>query len=368
MKTKIFTFFFALVASVGTVLASDTQVDGIWYNFNSGNNTASVTFKGSSMGEYDNEYSGSLTIPSSVTYNGKTYSVTSIGKSAFQQCWNLRYITIPNSVTSIGEYAFRDCGLYEIEIPSSITSISNQTFFRCENLTSVTIPNSVTSIGDAAFMNCSDLLYITIPHRVTSIEEDAFWYCTSLISVTIGESVTGIGSRAFDDCTSLTSVTVYSNAVMTSENMKKTFGEQVQEYIIGEGVTSINNSAFDGCSYLVSVTLDKGVANIGDYAFKGCGRLRNFYNKSTTPQLISANVFENAEVKNCKLYVPKASIGLYEEEPYWKDFMKILPLEESSIQNMEYPSNVEQIKIIKEGKVLIKRGDKEYDMTGKEVR
>ena len=80
---KLFTLFLALVASVGIIYASDTQVDGIWYNFNESNKTAIVTFRGISYSDYDNEYSGSVVIPPSVTYNGTTYSVTSIGYQAF---------------------------------------------------------------------------------------------------------------------------------------------------------------------------------------------------------------------------------------------------------------------------------------------
>ena len=49
-----------------------------------------------------------VSIPSSVTIEGSTFSVTSIGNSAFTNC-NLTSIEIPNSVTSIGNWAFTNC-------------------------------------------------------------------------------------------------------------------------------------------------------------------------------------------------------------------------------------------------------------------
>ena len=98
----------------------------IYYNITSSTApyTVAVTYQGTSYSEYKNEYTGSVTIPEKVTYNGKTYSVTSIGDYAFWYCSGLTSITIPNSVTSIGDYAF----------------------YYCSGLTSVTIPNSVTTI------------------------------------------------------------------------------------------------------------------------------------------------------------------------------------------------------------------------------
>ena len=61
----------------------DFEVDGIYYKYN-GDVTVSVTFKGSSHNEYANKYTGDVIIPSSVTYSGTTYSVTSIGTYAFR--------------------------------------------------------------------------------------------------------------------------------------------------------------------------------------------------------------------------------------------------------------------------------------------
>jgi len=104
-----------LMSMVGAkVFAHDFAVantDGvtIYYVYNDGSSgtTVSVSYQGDygDSNEY-NEYSGDIVIPESVTYNGTTYSVTSIGDEAFEDCSGLTSIAIPNSVTSIGGYAF----------------------------------------------------------------------------------------------------------------------------------------------------------------------------------------------------------------------------------------------------------------------
>ena len=94
---KLIVFLFSLILSVvfsTSASAYDVKVDGIYYNLISKGKTAAVT-KG------EEKYSGEVVIPSSITVEGKEYTVTSIWNEAFYGCSGLTAVAIPNSVTSI---------------------------------------------------------------------------------------------------------------------------------------------------------------------------------------------------------------------------------------------------------------------------
>ena len=174
----------------------------LYYIYDDETMTAAVTY---APYKYDSYY-GIITIPSSVIFEGRTYSVRSIGDSVFTQN-DITSITIPNSVTTIGNSAFSGCtSLTSITIPYSVTSIGDDAFEGCTGLTSINIPNSVTSIGKNAFDYCTGLTSINIPNSVTSIGDWAFYGCKGLTSITIPNSVTSIGYEAFARCTGLTDI------------------------------------------------------------------------------------------------------------------------------------------------------------------
>ncbi|MCQ2311253.1 MAG: leucine-rich repeat protein [Paludibacteraceae bacterium] len=262
----------------------DFQKDGIAYYIFYGDSTIAVTHKISN-------YTGSVVIPASVTHNGKTYSVTTIGNDAFYNCNRLTSVTIPNSVTTIGNYAFESCrGLTSITIPNSVTMIGNKAFYYCSGLTKTNYTGTIADwckikFGDSYanpmyyshnfYINDVEVKDLVIPEGVDTIGDYTFSGCSGLTSVTIGKSVTTIGESAFEDCSGLTSVTINSNAICSrsytsSSNFKTIFGSQVQEYIIGDSVTKIGNYAFYKCSGLISVIIPNSVTTIGMYAFDEC--------------------------------------------------------------------------------------------------
>ena len=273
-----FAFLFLLIMSAaqGAFAFSAVAPSGqtLYYNIVGGN--AEVTYP--TYHYYSStKPTGSLTIPSSVTYGGNTYSVTAINPHAFFGCTGLTSVNIPNSVVYIKNYAFYGCsGLTSVTIGNSVAYIMDYAFYGCSGLTSVTIPNSVTSIGDSAFYGCSGLTSVTIGNSVTSIGNSAFKYCTGLTTVffnadscsTAGSS----GCAAFGGDTNVSTI-IFGNNVTRIPSYLCGGLRGLSSVNIPNSVTSIGNSAFGSCRGLTSVTIPNSVTTIGNSAFSGCTSL-----------------------------------------------------------------------------------------------
>lgn len=159
MKKIILLVFFFLIA-VNNANAYDFEVDGIYYNKLS-ENTVEVTYEKKtniSYGSYSyktKNYTGDMTIPSSVTIDDVLYNVTSIGNYAFSDCDDISSIVLPDGLKIIGIYAFQNCfGLTSINISDGVSEIKNYAFYDCSNLKSINIPDGIITIGECAFDGC----------------------------------------------------------------------------------------------------------------------------------------------------------------------------------------------------------------------
>lgn len=269
MRKQLFVLFALLTVFAGRVSAYDFEVDGIYYNITSSTDkTVEVTNNTSEVNA--DSYTGVVSIPASVTYNSNEYSVTSIGRFAFNYCSTLTSVSIPNSITNI-------------EVCS---------FCYCNNLVNVTIPNSVTTIGEGAFEGCGSLTDVTIPNSVTSIGYGAFSGCGNLKNIVIPNSVTNLSNEAFHGCTGLTNITIPNS------------------------ITSIGNGTFFCCSNIISVTIPNSVSQIGIMAFGYCDKISDVYNYRDTPQAIGESAFTTYGT----LHVLKGCADAYKNAEIWKNF------------------------------------------------
>ena len=339
MKKRLLSLLLFLVVGLSAVQAYDFSVvvpSGQTLYFTITSNSAPYTVeiilpqsKSSYIGY--KKLTGNLVIPSTVTYQERTYNVTSIGDYAFNFCYGLTSVSIPNSVTAIGKYAFAYCiCLDSVSIPNSVTAIGRGAFSWVKNIiyngsaigspwgalshngfvengfvyndstkttlqryigtdTNVIIPNSVTAIESNTFIDCHNLTSVTIPNSVATIGDDAFSGCSKLTSVSIPNSVTSIGDDAFYFVKHITyngtatgspwgarSVNGFvENGFVYNDSTKTTLQRYIgtdTNVIISNGVTTIGECAFEYCS-LTTVTIPSSVTSIGDYAFYFCSSL-----------------------------------------------------------------------------------------------
>lgn len=224
----------------------------------------------------------SITIPSRVSHEGKTYDVVAIADNGFENMTTLTSITLPNSIKTIGDYAFAGGGLTSITIPKNVTEIGSMAFASCPlSSTSVASGNSVyteysygiykgtelvvgssylyqsimagtTTIGEGAYYGRATLPKITIPSSVKYINENAFYGCTSLETITIPSSVTRIDKNAFSG-SGLTSVTFENTSGWAIED-----GNTLSSSDLANTTTAKTylTSTYSDCVWIGGLTLD----------------------------------------------------------------------------------------------------------------
>ena len=230
--------------------------------------------------------SGNITLPSTVTYGGTTYTVTEIGHSAFESCTGLTgSLTIPNTVTTIDSQAFRDCSGFNgsLTLPNSVTTIGIWAFDGCSGFNgSLTLPNSVTTIGGYAFSGCTGFTGdLIIPNSVTEIGNNAFAYCSGFTgSLTIPNSVTIINAFTFFHCNGFTgSLTIPSSVTTIYEGAFYQCTGFTGSLTIPNSVTSIGESAFESCTgFTGTLTIGKYVTSLGNNVFNSCSFTHLNYN------------------------------------------------------------------------------------------
>ena len=296
-------------------------------------------------------YTGSseyLTIPSTITNNGITYTVKklsynafrenstikrvyissgiqNIGQMCFYKCSNLTYISIPNTIQRMYSYCFQLCkNLTTVSFASNsiLTEIPTATFASCSSLTSISIPDSVKRIGMAAFDSCSNLNTVSINYlssKLEYIEMGAFTNCYNLSNVVLPKSVKKIGVIAFENCRGISSLNVPSSVINIYNGAYRGCTALTQVTFEGnsQAILSVGLEAFKNCSSLKTVNINK-YKNIdfGKRAFSDCTSLTTVnYPKATyngnNINVLDGIAFSNDCFLNTPYYTNNCTTGVY---------------------------------------------------------
>ena len=301
-----------LASAIATSLSAaayDFESAGIYYNI-TGNNTVEVTYSDRD----NNTYSGSISVPETVTNNGTEYSVTKIGEYAFQGS-AVTSVSTPEGIISIDYNAFKGCqNLESVTLPESLTTLGDYAFSSCKLLKTIKIPSGVIAIPDQCFDGCSSLESVTIPEGVTTIGDYAFGYC-NLNALTLPESLEKIGGYAFTGNKSLKSVNIPAKVKTIETEAFNSCG--LTELVIPEGVQTIGYNTF-GRNSLQNLTLPSTVTSIGGSAFDNNNNLQSIICNAVTPPTLDGDAFSIGITPSIK--VPMASIAAYRKAYGWKDF------------------------------------------------
>lgn len=232
--------------------------------------------------DYDTETGGvDATVPPSVEFDGREYTVTTIGSGAFNE-EHIVTLSIPETVSEFynpfmisrsiesvtvdprNPYYLSDDGVListwgnllmyptckadlEYNIPSFVNAIGSNAFASNEILRKVTIPYGISVINNSTFMDCLALESVVIEEdsfgnkSIIAIDELAFMGCISLTSFELPDGLKTIGYYAFMR-TGLTSVNIPYSVTFIDEGAFAwcsdlvSFESDNEKYVVSDGI------------------------------------------------------------------------------------------------------------------------------------
>ena len=303
--------------------------------------------------------------------------VEKLGFFAFAGCESLESVSFQSADTRILNGAFEDCiNLKDVTLPANITSIY-EVFPGCTSLT-IDIPNNVTELND--FRDVPNINYsgsatgapwraksvngyvegnfvyndesktelraclsaaegeISVDNNVTAIKSNAFGECFRLMSVTVPENVSTIGDYAFDEIPNVNytgtangspwgarSINGYTEGLFVfSNNTKRSLlvcSPNISGHVVLHSkVTSIRKDAFRGCSKITSLVLSDSLFQVYENAFRGLTNLQYLVAKAPQTPHRNPNTGTNIGLpSNITIYVPTGCSSEYQREQPWSN-------------------------------------------------
>ena len=279
-----------------------------------------------------------------------------IGQNAFNGCTSMTTVNLPQSLKSIGSDAFKRCRNAlppEINLPNletlnftfdsstairrvvslgKITSIPGRAFYKCTNLEEVDDLGNISILSnsgyyDGVFTGCSNLTTVVLPDGLTEIKNYCFSGCGKLSNINIPESVTTINDCAFLN-SSLAGMMIRLpnlNGILGATAFRATDIVKIED--LGQ-ITEIGKECFRDCKSLLSAILPASLTKLGDSVFYGSTNLTTVVCKAVTPPTIGGSVFAYTKAELI-IYVPDDSVEAYKTATNWSAYAdKIHPISE----------------------------------------
>ena len=276
---KIILFLFAIVAGMTYASAgiySGTHEGNITWEVNASTGVLTISGVGAMASESNNDYYPWYDYKDSIQHVIIEEGVTTIGKRAFYDYYDIISVSLPSTLDSILKSAFEYTHLTLVTLPSNLHYLDESVFANCRYLTSINIPSTLTMISQMTFDRCEKLNNIVLPESVVDIDDCAFRWCSALNNISLGNNIKHIGTDAFLG-------TAYLK-LTEADNLIIYFGPYCvgvakagvwSNVSIREGTTLIAEKVFYDQEHMINLTLPNSLMYINDYAFDYCENLRS---------------------------------------------------------------------------------------------
>ena len=269
------------------------------------------------------KYITEIEIPEYVTYNNRTWRVSSIGEIKLYHTNNFVKAILPELLETLGDGAFYNFGYKAFEIvgAETVRKIGREAFYKCQKNTSLIDLTHVEEIGRAAFFMCDSLHVVHLP-SIKKLAPTAFMFVQQgapgktskgLYEIVLGSDLEEIPDSCFWNQSALQVVEISSN------------------------INRIGKKAFRNCCSLSYIELPSGLTQIDDSAFQYCYKLDTLVVHSNTPPSLGSNVFLNCP--KSILYVPYGCKSAYQAANYWNGFKEIVEMEQETIMATDITLN-----------------------------
>ncbi|MBR6043085.1 MAG: leucine-rich repeat domain-containing protein [Paludibacteraceae bacterium] len=224
-----------------------------------------------------------VSIPSSVSFKGETYNVTTVSNNAFRGCKNILSLTVEGGVTYIGKSAFEDCDhLNNVYLAEGVAYVGDNAFAGCTALPAVHFPKTLAFVGKGAFSRCMNIKALSFPSLVNELDPSVFEGCASLETITVEEG---------------------------NQNMQSVDGVLYNK----EQTTLICCPEARNTALIIPHTV-----SLVSWSFPSSCKLTCLSCSSEVPPVVTATAGGPA---NISLFVPKRVVSAYEQDVFWSRFV-----------------------------------------------
>ncbi|MGT2910545.1 G5 domain-containing protein [Streptococcus cameli] len=285
--------------------------------------------------EFKSEQDGQpYTVPSQVTIDGTTYTVTAIGEEALayyaDESGMMTYypaaITVPKGVTLIKKNGFKASNARTIafEAGSQLQTIEDGAF-SFTNLQSFQLPASVETIGNRAFNFNESLTSFTFEEgsRLNSIGNEVFASLPKLEELILPKTLNHIGEKPFALSSGFKAVHVAEgneryesqDGVLYTKGLESLLYYPAQKpgetFATPNATKSLSPYAFNNNTTLKKISIGEGIEEIPTFAFAATINVESIALPNSLKKIGRLAFYEDMELKELTIPNQVSEFGVY---------------------------------------------------------